>query len=158
VEDILTGESPRPTVKEMLLRDFFVYIGIITCLMSAVIIVLLSSTAGDGSEGVGLDYLFGFLVLEIAVAFVIVYWRTTLYSSILMSGVEVPGEVTSVKKSGDALIVEFTYRWQAETVRSSKMVGGYITRNRITHKVGMRATLLVDPSKPKRFMVLDTMR
>ena len=98
------------------------------------------------------------LVLEVGVTFVVIYWRKNLYSSVLDSGVEVPGKVVSVTKTGDTVTIEYEYRWQAQAMRSSKRVMGYLPRRKAAEEVGATATLLVDPSKPERFLVLDTVR
>ncbi len=157
MDDLGLGMGRRPTVGQMLMRDLFVYM-----FLSTPFVVLLAifavSAIGEEAEATGLTYMYGVVVLDVAACFVVIYWRRNMYSSVLDSGVEVEGTVVSVRKSGEALIVEYEYRWQAEAMRSSKRVAGYLPRTRVNEEVGMTHTLLVDPSKPQRFLVLDTVR
>ena len=157
VDDLGLGAGRRPTVGQMLMRDMFVYMFLATPFV-VLLAILAVSAIGEESEPTDLTYMYGVLVFDVAACFVVIYWRRNMYSAVLDSGVEVPGKVVSVRKSGDALVVEYEYRWQAETMRSSRRVVGYLPRTRITEAVGTTATLLVDPGKPQRFLVLDTVR
>ncbi len=158
MDDLGLGAGPRPTVGQMLMRDVFVYMFLATPFFLLFTILVVSRVTDAEGEAVDLTYMYGVLVLDVAACFVAIYWRRNMYSSVLDSGVEVEGKVVSVRKSGDTLIVEYEYRWQAETMRSSRRVTGYLPRTRVREEVGTTATLLVDPSKPKRFLVLDTVR
>jgi hypothetical protein len=142
----------------MLMRDLFVYLFLATPFFLLFTMLVASAVTEAEGEVTGLSYMYGVLVLDVAACFVVIYWRRNMYSSVLDSGVEVEGKVASVRKSGEALTVEYEYRWQAETVRSSRRVVGYLPKTRVREEVGMTATLLVDPGKPERFLVLDTMR
>ena len=157
MDDLGLGAGPRPTVGQMLMRDVFVYMFLATPFV-ILLAILAVSAMGEEAEATGLTYMYGVLVFDVAACFVVIYWRRNMYSSVLDSGVEVEGKVVSVRKSGDALIVEYEYRWQAETMRSSRRVVGYLPRTRVREEVGTTATLLVDPGKPQRFLVLDTVR
>lgn len=144
----------------MISRDFFFYMAIFTPAMVLAMALLLPAMESpeDGVEPLDLTYLYWILVADVGVSIGVIYWRWHLYSSILTSGVETPGAVTSVTKSGESMSIEFTYRWQAETVKSTKMVQGYLLKRRLNYRAGMNVTLLVDANKPQRFLVLDTLR
>lgn len=143
----------------MMARDVLFYsILVVPVILVVYMFMLVSAEPADGEEAFDAIYLYGPLVVVIGIDIGLVYWRWSVYSSILNSGVEVPGEVTSVTRSGDTVMVEYTYRWQAETIKSTHKIGGYIPKRRIKEEVGLKATLLVDPSKPTRFLVLDSVR
>ncbi|MGD9962603.1 MAG: DUF3592 domain-containing protein [Thermoplasmata archaeon] len=156
MDDLGLGYGRRPTVGQMLMRDVFVYMFLSTPFILLLTILILSAMAD--ADATSLTYMYGVLVLDVAACFVVIYWRRSMYSSVLNSGVEVEGKVVSVRKSGDALVVEYEYRWQAETMRSTRRVSGYLPKTRVREEVGTTATLLVDPSKPTRFLVLDSVR
>lgn len=160
VEGIGVGDGVRPTVGQMMVRDMIVYMIVATDVMMFSLILFLPSLWGSEGDSEALDMSFMYLwfVAVVGSSIGIIYWRWRVYSSVISSGVEVPGEVTSIKKSGDAVEIEYTYRWQAETVKSTGKVSGYIPKRKIKEAVGMKATLLVDPTKPKRFLVLDSVR
>lgn len=145
----------------MMARDLFVYISLASPVMVAVILFIVPmmiEVEEEGAELVSPALAYGFLLLNVGISVALVYWRYSVISSLLSSGVETPGEVTSITRSGDATMVEYTYRWQAETIKSTRKVSGYIPKRRVKEEVGLKATLLVDPSKPTRFLVLDSVR
>lgn len=160
MEDIGVRDNVRPTVGQMIVRDIFLYMAISTpaVLLAVILFFSVMGEPEDGSGPLDTTYLYVLLVVDVGISIGMLYWRWNLYSAVLSSGVETPGEVTSVTRSGDAIIVEYTYRWQAETVKSTRKVGGYIPKRRIKEEVGLKAMLLVDPNKPQRFLVLDTIR
>jgi hypothetical protein len=159
MDDIGVQASSSPTVGQMMARDLISLMFILSSVvMTIVVIVLPTLEPEDPSEALDIGTFYFVLVADVAIALGMIYYRWSIYSSVLSSGVETPGEVTSVTSNGDAITVEFTYRWQAETVKSTGKMGGYIPKQRVKYEVGLKATLLVDQNKPKRFLVLDTVR
>jgi hypothetical protein len=159
MDDISVRTDSRPTVGQMIVRDVVVWMAVSTPAVLAFVMFFMSNVElEDPSEAIDLTGLYLLLVADIGISSGMIYWRWSIYSSVLQSGVETPGEVTSVTRTGDTMSVEWTYRWQAETVKSSKIVGGFIPKRRLKYEVGLKATLLVDPNRPQRFLVLDTVR
>jgi hypothetical protein len=72
--------------------------------------------------------------------------------------VETRATITNITGFGDQREVEYTYRFQAETIWSTRKIGGYIPTKKIREEIGLQVSVLVDPSKPTRFLVLDSLR
>ncbi len=160
MEEIGVRDGLRPTVGQMMVRDMIVYMIVATDVMLSFLVFFLPSLWVSEGETDAVDPSFMYLWLVAVVGFgiAIIHWRWRIYSSVISSGAEVPGEITSITRSGDSVMVEYTYRWQAETIKSTHKVGGYIPKRRIKEEVGLKATLLVAPAKPTRFLVLDSVR
>ena len=145
MEAIGVRADSRPTVGHMMVRDIFVYMALSTPAMLAFVLLFMSSVEyEDPSEVTDLTPLYIVLGIDIVIGLGMIYWRWNLYSSVLQSGVETSAEVTSVTKVGDTTAVEWTYRWQAETVKSAKLIGGFIPKKRLKYDVGLKDEIFTE--------------
>lgn len=161
VSEIGVRDAARPTVGQMMARDVFTYTSManpVVVAMTMLVVPTMLGVEGGGDALVDPTLAYGVVLLCVGTSIALIYWRHALISSLLTSGVETPGEVTSVTRSGDSVTVEYTYRCQGETVRSTRKVGGFVPKRRVNEVVGLKAALLVNPAKPERFLALDTLR
>ncbi len=150
----------------LLKRDLFFYLPISFIIELWIIFFVITAIAVDDPETPEDETLssedergliFGFCA--VTAAFVgAVAWRFKRWSSFVKGGVEVPGNVSKLMMvSGpySAYKVTVTYRLDGNEVVSSRHMEGLFPKFKRNIREGQEVSLLVNPAKPGRFVILD---
>ncbi len=88
----------------------------------------------------------------------VVTWRFKRWSSFVKGGVEVPGKVTKlmmVSGTYSAYKATVTYNLDGNEVVSSRHMEGLFPKFKRNIREGQEVSLLVNPARPGRFVILD---
>ena len=149
------------TPYRLLKRDIFLYSSVGTPILFFIAFFYFSIEGAESGYKLGnnfmLNLLFILAIISIIQGLLLIWWRIRVYSRIMSRGVEVPAKMSVERFFGYNTGIEYIYSLNGQNFSSTRDISPHLVR-RIEFQPGREVRLLVDPEKPKRFIILDALR
>lgn len=149
------------TISKLLSRDFLFYSSIASTVSFWVLFFYFARVGAEQGRTLGNDNFLNIIFLlaigTIIQGLFIFWWRFRIYSRIMSKGVEVPARMSALRFFGTNTGIEYIYSLNGQNYASTRDIGPHLVR-RMKFEPGREVRLIVDPDKPKRFMILDVLR
>lgn len=144
----------------LLKRDIFLYSSISSPILFFIVFFYFSVEGAELGYKLGnnlvLNLLFLGTILSIIQGLILIRWRIGIYSRIISRGIEVSARMSVEQFFGPNTGIEYIYTLDGQNYASTRNIGPHLVR-RMKFQPGLEIRLVVDPDKPKRFMILDVL-
>jgi len=156
LDDIRAKWTPYRLLK----RDIFLYVSIGSPILFFIVFFQLSTEGAESGHKLGdnlvLNLLFIMAILSIIYGLIIIWWRIRIYSKIMSKGIEIPAKMSVVRFFGPNAGIEYIYSLNGQNYASTRDMSPHLVR-KMKFQSGRAVRLIIDPDKPKRFIILDVL-